>query len=234
MTTRILHDNPIEALQDSIGKLSKRLHSYENVQILNLPIYDFSISLPIGAEGDIAIGVDGLLYRYFNGSWDVAASNGGLDPWTAKVIKAVDQSFTSTSYVDVSSFSFITTNGYKYEIDFCLVVDSASATPDMRFAWGERNITSSFADVVDGSVTGTGTSTADVGNNFSQFSNLQPDSHGLNTALGIGTAKRMYRFFGTHQGRGGTVKMQIRQNVGNANAIVLRAGSFIRYREFSV
>jgi len=134
------------------------------------------------------------------------------------VVKQANQSVTGTAMTNDDALFFQTTAGVMYELDFILLYSNAAgATPDMKFDLGEDA-------TIRGQAGGVVISTADAAAQFAVATNQ--------TAVAVGTnaAERAAQFTGYHRGNGGVFRVRFAQNVNNATATVMIAGSTVRYR----
>jgi hypothetical protein len=176
-------------------------------------------------NADIGQGITEVEVQFpLSGSGSLAGAPLGV--WTM-VTKAADQSRNSTvgsgtTLNDDTELYFATASGTVYAFEGLLIIDSPAGggTPNFKMA-----MIDTAADVTAVSMLSTGTSLAGspAGISFSTMG-------GVTAPFGTRTWKLAVTFRGHVVGAGGTLKLQWAQNVGNANNIYVRAGSFIRYR----
>jgi hypothetical protein len=144
----------------------------------------------------------------------------GGGEWT-EVVKAADESVAaSTTLQNDNELLFATVDGAVYEIEAVIVYASpvGGATPAIKVAYGE-----------DATVRG---AMVDIGINTSNVATTGVSSANQTSTSAFGTAagNRSFKHTGVYIGAGGTFRLLWAQNVSNAGATIVRAGSVLRYR----
>ena len=140
--------------------------------------------------------------------------------WTT-VTKTADESVTSSTTSQNDDHLFFTAaNGVNYEIQMYVwyVSPVGGGTPDLKGDFGEDSTLRGWMAVTTISTADTITNTG-AGNNQTATFNA-----------GTATTDRLFRAWGWHLGAGGTWRFRWSQVNSNANAVTVKAGSFLRYR----
>lgn len=178
---------------------------------------------PSGPTGPVgATGAQGATGATGTGATGATGAQGATGSVGTEIVKAGDESVTSSSALqDDNDLFFTTAAGALYDIDVYLLYASpaGAGTPDLKVAFGE-----------DATARGTAVSLG--------FSNTDASVHvavlcdqTATMILGTATANRPAYFKITYVGNGGTFKLKWAQNASGSNATTIRAGSLLRYRQ---
>ncbi len=138
--------------------------------------------------------------------------------WTV-VAKTIDEGITNNTLQNDNELLFVPASGGMYEVELlCIYSNAAGATPDIKIAFGEDT-------TKRGGFVTTSLSAADAAQTIA----LDGRNNAVVTA-GTDTALRAVFFKGWYLGTGATVNTVWAQNVTDATATVMKAGSVLRYR----
>lgn len=226
MATRTINDNAVGLLYTRLEALEKEVNRLQNRKQVNTPVYD-PAAFPIGSEGNIAIGTDGLAYKYINAAWSaMGGGSGGVDPWTDKVTKLIDETVSaSTTIQNDNELFFTTVNNTYYEFDlFVMYLRSGGGiTPDFQFRVGED---STFRGDWSGGTWST--------NEIAVFDEQRIDTD-FSKTIGMHTAEiRTFKLDGIFRGGGGTLRFAWAPSTNTADIVTVKAGSFMRYRSWTI
>lgn len=150
------------------------------------------------------------------------AADSWANDWV-EVVKAVDESVTNTTLQGDDSITFSAASGKSYQIEVVVIYASpaGAGTPDIKMVFGEDT-------TARGVISGMGQTTTDVATLGTALQNGTS-----NFAFGTAATDRVIYFFGHYVGAGGTWRMQWAQQTSNANPVIVRAGSLLRYRQLN-
>ena len=167
-----------------------------------------------GAEGTTAAShSDGVLVKH-------VLTAAALDFGWTKVTKTGDESVTSSTTLQTDDHLFFTpTSGTIYEVEVDVFCSSASATPDIKVAFGE-DTTDRGVWLIKGFSTGDSLVTS---TNVLAANNA--------TALfGLASTARLVTIRGWYRGNGAQAGLYWAQNTSNGTASTVLTGSVLRYR----
>ena len=142
--------------------------------------------------------------------------------WTW-ITKAADESVTSSITPQADDHLFFTTiSGALYEIDISLVFASPAggSAPNLRVSFGEDTTIRGAFSPIGNIAPGDGPASA----------NSVLANRTAAVSSGSAATNRILQLMGAFSGAGGTFAVLWAQNTSDANAIIVRAGSVLRYR----
>ena len=153
-----------------------------------------------------------------------ATAPGGISPWTGEVVKTSDESVSSsTTMQNDDQLLFTTVSGKVYEIEAVIIYASpaGAGVPDFKVGIAEDAtprgaFRGNFLSVINSPTSG----------------NISSDTSTFATA-GTATTERVVSFVGWIVGNGGTLNTFWAQNTSDANAVIVRAGSVLRWRKLT-
>jgi hypothetical protein len=140
--------------------------------------------------------------------------------WT-EVVKVADESLASNTTLQTDDeLIFTAANGAIYDIDGTLIYGSpaGAGTPDLKIAFGEDA-------TARGQIRSIGLNTTDAASGADMLANRTATA-----THGTAAVDRSLKFSGVYWGGGGTFAVMWAQGTSSASALIVRAGSILRYR----